>query len=362
MKKITLICPKSSTVISFRMPLIQELLRKKYDVSVIAFDSRAKEIVEKTGARYYVVEDDNRSLNIIKILTLKNRIFKLLKEIKPDVVFTFMLKSNIFGTLAAHKCGVEKIYSMVEGVGDVYINNTLKWKIIRLFVSALYRYSFKFAKKVIFLNEENKSDFIQRRIVKNEQCEIVPGVGVDLQKFEKKELVHTNKALMIARMLYTKGVIEYCKAARELKQLNPEWEFGYLGSEGTITVSDIQEYINDGSIAYYGTTEDVRPYLENCSIFVLPSYREGMSMSIMEAEAVGRAIVTTNVAGCKDAIKNGVNGYLVNPQDYLDLKEKMQELLENKDLLIKMGNDSRNIVETQFDKEIINARILEILK
>lgn len=362
MRKIALICPKSSTVVSFRMPLIKSLIESDYEVSVLSFDNGAREMVEQLGANYFVIKDDNRSLNPLKILTLTRRIRKVLENIKPDIAFTFMLKPNIFGVMAAHKCGVENIYSMVEGVGDVYINNSIKWKIIRLFVSTMYKISFRHSKKVLFLNEENKNDFIQRGIVKQEQCEIIPGIGVDSQKFEKKDLINTNKALMIARMLYTKGVIEYCKAARDLKQINPDFEFGYLGEEGTIKISDIQEYIDDGSINYYGTTNDVRPYLENCSIFVLPSYREGMSMSIMEAEAIGRTIITTNVAGCKDAIEDGENGYLVKLQDYVDLKDKMQAVLGNKELLVKMGNNSRKIVESRFDKEIINKRIKEIIK
>jgi len=192
----------------------------------------------------------------------------------------------------------------VEGAGDVFIYNTIKWRFIRFMVCKLYKNSFKRVKKVFFLNNEDKTEFLSRKILKKEQCEIVHGIGVNLEYFAYKPIKTDRTFLMVARMLKTKGVYEYCKCARTVKQKYPDAVFNYLGAEGTVKLSDIQEYIDDGSINYLGTTKDVRPYLEECTAFVLPSYREGMSMSIMEAAATGRAVLATDTVGCRDSIIN----------------------------------------------------------
>ena len=257
MKKILLLCVTSQNVITFRARLIKALQEKGYAVSVVAFDNEYKEDIAKLKVDFYCIEEKNRSMNPLKILSLKGKYKKLIKQINPDIVFTFMLKPNTFGVLAAKSAGVENIYSMVEGAGDAFIHNSLKWKIVRSVVCALYRKAFKHSKKVFFLNTDDKTEFIQKHLVTAEQCEIVHGIGVDLEKFSFKPLQNTKTFLMVARMLETKGVYEYCKCARLVKQKYPDAVFNYLGAEGTVKLADIQEYIDDGSITYLGTTKDV---------------------------------------------------------------------------------------------------------
>ena len=200
-----------------------------------------------------------------------------------------MLKPNVFGVRAAKKASVKNVFSMVEGAGDVFIYNSLKWKVIRFVVCKLYRCSFKNSKKVFFLNEDDKNEFISRKLVKAEQCEIIHGVGVDLTKFIYAPIENKNRFLMVARMLKTKGVFEYCEAARLVKQKYPQAEFHYVGPEGTVAVADIKEYIDDGSIVYHGAQKDVKAFYQSCCVNVLPSYREGFGLVNAEAAAVGRA-------------------------------------------------------------------------
>ena len=181
-KKILLLCTTSQTVYNFRVNLIEYLQKNDYDVLVATFDEEYKELLEKQGIKLYCIAEQNRSLNPFKILGLKKRYINIIKEYSPEIVFTFMLKPNTFGVMAAKAAGVKKIYSMVEGAGDVFINNSFKWKFIRFVVCHLYKKAFKSAKKVFFLNNDDKKEFIQRKLVKEDQCEIVHGIGVDLER------------------------------------------------------------------------------------------------------------------------------------------------------------------------------------
>ncbi len=362
MKKILLLCVTSQNVITFRAGLIKTLQEKDYSVSVIAFDDEYETEIQALNVDFYCIKEKNRGLNPFKILFLKRKYKKLIQQIQPDTVFTFMLKPNTFGVKAARSANIKNIYSMVEGAGDVFIHNSLKWKLIRLVVCRLYKSAFKYAKKVFFLNTDDKMEFVERKLVQEKQCEIVRGIGVDLEKFSFKEVKNGRSFLMIARMLETKGVYEYCKCARLVKQKYPDATFNYLGAEGTVKLSDIQEYIDDGSVNYLGTTKDVRPYLEECSAFILLShYREGLPMSIMEAEATGRAIITSDNIGCRDTVESGYNGFLVEKRDYSGLAEKCCEFLANEEKVIEMGKNSRTFAEKYFDARAINEQIYKVV-
>ena len=349
-------------VIAFRKPLIKYLQSNGYEVGVIAQDNNREDDIKALGVSFFCAKQDNRALNPFSMIQYRKEIAKILTKEKPDIVFTFQLKPNTFGVKAAKKAGVKNVFSMVEGAGDVFINDTLKWKIVRFVVCKLYKSAFKNAKKVFFLNNDDKAEFLQRKLVKEQQCEIVHGIGVDLEHFAYKPIKNDRTFLMVARMLKTKGVYEYCKCARIVKQKYPDAVFNYLGAEGTVKISDIQEYIDDGSINYLGVAKDVRPYLEDCSVFVLLSYyREGLPMSIMEAESTGRAVLTSDNVGCRDSIVNEYNGFLVAKKDYQALAERCCELISNPQKLVEMGENSRKLAEKQFDSKQINGRICEVI-
>lgn len=359
--KIALITPTSGQVIGFRAKLIETLQQNGYEVSVLTFDKEHKQEIESRNIKFYCVEDKNRSLNPFKVLSLKNKYCKIIKETKPDTVFTFMLKPNTFGVLAAKKAGIKNVYSMVEGAGDVFINNGLKWKIIRKVVCVLYKKAFRNSKKVFFLNNDDKTEFIQRKLVKPEQCEVVHGIGIDLEKFAYKTIKNHKTFLMVARMLKTKGVYEYCKCARIVKQKYPDAVFNYLGAEGTVTLADIKEYIDDGSINYLGTTNDVRPYLEESLLLLLSSYREGLPMSIMEAESVGRGIITSNGVGCRDTVVDGYNGFIVARGDYMLMAEKVIWCIEHPTEAEQLGLNARHFAEENFNQKEINRSIVNLI-
>lgn len=360
--KISLVCVSSQNVVTFRRNLIEHLQKNGFDVSVIAFDDEYRKEVEEMGVKLYCVNDNNRSKNPLKILTLKKKYKKIFEIEKPDIVFTFMLKPNVFGALAASSAGVKKVFSMVEGAGDMFANDSLKWKIVRKVVCVLYKKAFKKVDRVFFLNNDDLNEFVKRKLLGKEKCEIIHGIGVDLERFDFREVKNYNKFLMVARMIETKGVLDYCKTARAVKEKYPEAEFGYLGGEGNVKLADIQEYVDDGSLNYLGTTKDVRPYLEDCSAFVLPSYyREGLPMSIMEAESMGRAVITCDNVGCRETVTDGYNGYLVEKRNVEKLIDACVKLIENPNLVVEMGRNSRNFAEENFDQEKINGKLIETI-
>ncbi len=362
MKKVLFLCATSNSVKNFRRGLIRKFQEEGYQVGVSAFDEDNKDLIKSFGVDFFCIKTKNKSLNPFQMLVQKKYYKKLIKEYQPDVVCTFVLKPNTLGVQAAYKVGVRNIYSFVEGAGEVFLNNSFKWKCIRLVVFNWYKRAFKKVKKVFFLNKDDKAEFLKQKLVKEEKCELIHGVGVDLERFAFQPIENKNTFLMIARMLRTKGVMEYCECARRVKKIHPEAVFQYIGAEGSIKLTDIQEYIDDGSIEYLGTTVDVRPYWAACGCCVLPSYREGVPACVMEAEATGRMIITSDTVGCKETVQDGYNGFLVPLKDVDSLVEKCIWVLENPNEMIKMGKNARKFAEEHFDSKCINENIFHKIK
>ena len=355
-------CATSKMVLSFRTELIKKFQDNGYQVSVSAFDGEKAKEIEGLGVSFYCMDDNNRSTNPLKILSLKNKYKKLIQQVKPDVVLTFMLKPNVFGPLACKSLGVKKVFSMVEGAGDVFVNNGLKWKIIRAVVCHLYRRSFKHVKKVFFLNNDDKCEFVGRRLVKEDCAQVINGIGVNLDKFKFSPVTKKAKFLMVSRLVETKGVIEYCKCAKEVKKLYPDAVFDLVGGEGALKKEDIKEYIDDGSIVYHGETNDVMPYLEDSSVFVLPTYREGFPVSVMEAQSVGRVVIISNAVGCKATVKDGYNGFFAPVKDVNALKDRCIYFIENPEKAVEMGKNAREFAQENFDHKKINQQLFEIIE
>lgn len=360
--KFLLIPTYSETVLTFRRSLIEELKRRGHEVVVVAHDDLFVQDVRALGVAFYCAKQNNRSINPLSFLQYKKQLRRYIEKEAPDVVFTFQLKPNVFGIPAARAAGVKKIYGMVEGAGDVFIHDSLKWKLIRFGVCKLYQYAFRFARNVFFLNQDDQQEFVSRKLVAENQCKIIPGIGVDLERFAQKPIHNNRNFLMIARMIRTKGVLEYCHCARKVKQQYPDARFDYLGHESELTVADIQEYIDDGSVNYLGAVKDVRANLEDASVLLLPSYREGMPMSIMEAEATGRAIITSDSVGCRETVVDGHNGFVLPRGDDVAMAEKCIYLIKHPEELIRMGENSRRVAEERFDQRKINRHLANILE
>lgn len=361
MNKITLISNRNYSVKKFRMGLIKALLNEGYDVSLIIIDD-SNERLTIDNVEIHYINENNRSINPFNKLRLQKKIEDILNKIKPDKVFTFQVSPNTFGAIAAYNCGVKKIFSMVEGAGDVFFYDTLKWKIIRFFTCNLYKKAFKNCKKVFFLNNDDKNEFIERKLVKEEQCVVIPGIGVDTDYFAYKPIKNTNTFLMVARMMPAKGILDYCEVARRVKKIHPEAVFNYIGEEFTLTKKDIQEYIDDGSINYLGWIEDVRPYYEDCYCYISMShYREGIPMVIMEAASTGRATIAIDNIGTKEIVINDYSGYLLTSNDLHHIVNKVLYALENVEETLKLGKNASYIMKEKFNFVKINSYIVRII-
>jgi len=360
--KVLLITTTSNSVINFRSKLIQFLIEKGNDVFVISGDDVRREDIEKLGASFYLCEANNRSINPFAIVRYKHQLRDAIRNICPDIVFTFQLKPNFYGTLMSKRNKVSRVFAMVEGAGDLFAKKGFKWLVLKMLALVKYKAAFKVCEKVFFLNNDDKREFIELKLLDANKAVLVNGIGVDLRHFSYKPPVNKHSFLMVARMLETKGVIDYCECARRVKQRHPEAVFNYIGSEGDLKIADIKPYIDDGAINYLGTFKDIRPFMEDCLLFVLPSfYREGLPMSIMEAQSIGRCVLTTNNVGCKETVIEGHNGFLVENRDVDALVSRCCYALDHFDDMVRMGLNARRYAEEKWNCDTINAKIYDVI-
>ena len=365
-KKFLIISPQTKNIINFRLDLMKDIIKKGYEVVAIIPEDESREVFKKNNIKTRILEMDKNSTSITKNISYYKELKKIIKEEKPDKVFSYTIKPVIFGSIAAHKAGVKDIYSLVCGLGYVYSEDDAKHKVLQAICDKAYKYALRFNKKVIFQNQDDIDDFIKRKNIKKDKCELVNGSGVNLEKFKRNKLPKEISFLMVSRILKGKGVMEYFEAAKIVKEKHPEAKFTYVGQldegQSAIKYEDLKPYIDNKIVEYVPYTTHVEKYYEKCSIFVLPSYyREGIPRTLIEATATGRPIVTTDTPGCRETITNKKNGLLVEPRSVNDLAEKMEWLIKNKQKLQRMGDESYKKCKKRFTIERINEDMMKIM-
>lgn len=358
MKKILLICNQSDTVINFRQDLIKMLLKKSFEVQVITSDDSRKNEIENLGITNIVVPYNNRSKSITEYIKTKKKLTKIIEDINPDIVFTFQIKPNTLGVQAARKCKITNIYSMVEGLGDPFQPKNLKGKLIRRIVVHLYKSSFKHIKKAFFLNNEDKNEFISRKIISKELGIVINGIGIDTDNIKPSPFEDTKSVLMLSRLIKNKGIIEFCKIAELVKKERKDITFNLYGKEDELTKLDLSYYIDNKIINYHGFTKNPLDIMNKCSIYLSTSYREGFPRTILEAMALEKPVIATNVIGNKDAVVNEKTGFLVNEKDLIGFKEKIIGLIDNRNKCILFGKNARDLAIKKYDSKIINEFII----
>ncbi|EIO3937747.1 glycosyltransferase family 4 protein [Vibrio vulnificus] len=356
-----------SSLYNFRGELIK-LLSSCY-LNTIAMASGAsdieKEKIENIVNTYINYKISRSGLNpLLDVITLISLIVNL-KRFNPDLVLAYTIKPIIWGGIAARIAKVPAFYALVTGLGFAFQpGGFLKGLLIRL-VRLLYKTALKEAKGVIFQNPDNMQVFINQGIVPKEKCFLVNGSGVDLSHYEKEPLSNKPYFLLIARLLGDKGIREYAQAAAVVKQQYPEAEFHLVGPEDPspdgIQINEVNDWHESGVIHYHGATTDVRPFIKACNIFVLPSYHEGMPRTVLEAMAMGRPVLTTNVPGCKETVVNGENGWLVEKANVEQLAERMIWFIEHPEQWEIMGDKGHQMANEKFDVHKVNAEILKIM-
>jgi glycosyltransferase involved in cell wall biosynthesis len=302
-------------------------------------------------------------LNPVADLALLARYRGLLKRLRPAAYLGFTIKPNIYGSLAAASLGIPAIPN-VSGLGTAFIRSGPLQHVVK----ALYRIAFKRAPVVFFQNGEDRQLFVSRKLVRSDQARLLPGSGVDLERFKPVPLPDGPPTfLLIARLLRDKGVVEFVEAARMLRTRLPTARFQLLGpidedNRTAISRGELESWVAEGAVEYLGSADDVRPHISAASAVVLPSYREGMPRSLLEAAAMARPLVAADVPGCRDVVEDGVNGYLCTVRDRSSLACAMQRLAELPlpDRLV-MGQAARRKVQARFNEEFVVQAYLDVL-
>ena len=306
------------------------------------------------------------SVGIADNLKTYFKIKNLIKQIRPDIVFLGNVKPNIYGGIAAHKCGIKHIYGLVSGLGYAFIDEPgLKRAIVKHICTFLYKLGFKHASHVFIQNPDDRNLFIEKQIVREENSSVVPGTGVDLKLFCSKPFPQQLTFLMAARLIKEKGVFHFVEAAKALKPKYPQVRFVLGGNIDTnpsaITKAQLEECSQ--FVDYIGYVEDMAEALEKCSVFVYPSYyREGIPRALLEACACGRPVITTDGVGCREAVVDGENGYKIPVKSTECLAEAMEKFIVNPEIIPVMGQKGRALAENKFEIHRVNRQIIGVVE
>lgn len=365
--KFILISPKNRTVYNFRGDLVKEIIKKGYDVIVTGPDDTDVDKIIALGATFKKVPVNKNGTNIIGDLKYFYCLYKLFRQEKPDITLGYTVKPVVYGAMAAKLAGVKNINSMVTGGGYTFTAKTFKAKVLGLIVRLLYRIGFSAANNVIFQNADDLDEFCGKKLVKKEKCHIVNGSGVNMEHFLPDEYPEKTTFFMLSRLLKSKGVAEYLEAAKIVKEKYQDTRFCLLGKYETnmqdaLPQEYVEQFISQGIIERFEETIDVRPYYADCSVYVLPSYREGTPRTVLEAMAMGRPIITTDTNGCRDTVIDGKNGYLVPVGDSDKLALTMIKFIEKPELVEVMGKASVDYCYEKFDVNKVNYDMINILR
>lgn len=365
--KIVVVSPKNKTVFNFRGDLIRDMIDKGHEVIAIGPNQDYVEDVLALGVSEFIevkLVKDNTS--ILGDLGYLRKLISVFREKKPDLVFGYTIKPVIYGSMAAKLAGVPHIYAMVTGLGRVYASGGMKAKMVRLITKMLYKMAFLCCDKVIFQNGDDIAELVSKHYLPARKTVQVNGSGVNMERFRKTALPEQPVFLMVSRVIREKGVMEFCQAARAVKQSCSNARFVLLGgldaSIGALKMEDIQPYIDDGSIEFPGEVKDPVAFYQKCSVFVLPSYyREGLPRTLLEAMSCGRAIITTDWPGCREPVEDGVNGFMIPVKDAAALAQRMECLVKDSQLAERLGEGAYRTCRKKYAVDIVNHQMRSIL-
>lgn len=363
--RICIVATSGKSLIDFRGKLISTLSEMGHEVICVSIEepSTIEKQIADLGATYVQVEGDRVGIGLKNGFDMIQNYKSMFKKVKPDMCFLYMSKPIAFGSIAAYLAKVPHINLLVNGLENAYYRHTAKDALVRFVMSSTYRFAVKHSDNVFMQNGDDYRYFLKHHIATERNMSVVNGSGVDTERFSKKDLPESPVFLMVARLLWSKGIREYLAAASEVHEKCPNARFMLIGgidhNDESLSEEELNHYVDSNCIEYYGYFEDVRPYLEQCSVFVLPSYHEGTPRSVLEAMSVGRAIITTDAPGCRETVTEGLNGYLVPVGDSGTLAEKMMLLAENAELRKSMGEQSAKICREKYDVNKVNRQMFE---
>lgn len=361
----------SGSLTGFRKPLIQALVDNGLEVHVAAPELLANgKVVNELSAMGVTCHDaalSRTGMNPIADVKAMFALRRLMKEIKPNYFMGYTIKPVIYGNLAAWLAGVPHRYALITGLGYTFIGGQgVKRKLVSKLAHTLYKTALSKTHKAFFQNPDDEALFRELGLLpKGTPSVVVNGSGVPVHEYPNTPAPsHAQpKFLLIARLLGDKGVREYAEAAQIVKQQFPDVEFSLVGrideNPNSISQAEFNGWVADNTLVAHGQQPDVKPYIADCSVYVLPSYREGTPRTVLEAMSMGRAIITTDAPGCRETVVDGDNGFLVPIKDAAALANAMLKFIEQPKLIATMGKRSREMAEQKYDVEIVNRQMLE---
>ncbi len=365
--KIAVLSSHTPSLLWFRMDMMQDFIKNGHKVIALGSESEAdwKSIFKKNNIDYKQIYVERNGINPFKDLKTLINLYKFMKEEKPDKVFAYQAKTVIYGSIAAKLNGITEVYPLIAGLGSIFRGNGFKYKIIKTIMKIEYWIACKCSKIVFFQNDDDKNEFVRNGLIKESKTIIINGSGVNLEKFKPTPIPKEPAFLFIGRLIRDKGIIEYLGACKEIKKKYKNVRCLLVGpydsNPSALKPDELKPYIDKGIIEYFGEQSDVRPFISQCSTYVLPSYHEGTPKTVLEAMAMGRAIITCDAPGCRETVTDGINGFLVKTKSIKELIEKMEYLISNQDINEEMGKKSLELARKKYDVKLVNEKIMRVM-
>jgi glycosyltransferase involved in cell wall biosynthesis len=375
--KFIIIASYLPSIINFRGKLLEAIATKGYEIHILAPDIEQFQDDCKTltqlGYQIHDIPMQRAGTNPVADAKTLKALYTTIKAIKPDYILSYTIKPVIYGTLAARMAKAPHIFALITGLGYAFQTaENQPPSTTQKLIYSLYKKALPNCEKILFQNPDDMTLFRQLQLMPAAMSTIlVNGSGVNLAHFEVIDLPQDEQGkikpsfLLIARLLKDKGVQEYIEAAKLVKQQFPNTEFHLVGwideNPNSITQSQLDEWVNQGIVKFWGKLADVRPAIAACSVYVLPSYREGTPRTVLEAMAMGRAVITTNAPGCKETVIDGENGFLVPVKAIEELAEAMEKFIIQPSLIESMGQASQKIATEKFDVQKVNETMIEAM-
>jgi glycosyltransferase involved in cell wall biosynthesis len=359
------------SLINFRGRMLSTMVAQGMRVTAVAsdVDQNTRAALAALGVEPMEISTVRTGMNPLADLAYRQTLEDLFRRLKPDILLAYTAKPVIWGILAARAAGVPRVVAMITGLGYAFTppeRPDLKYRLANLAARLLYRLALPRADHVLFQNRDDRDLFQGLDFTPpSDRVGITAGSGIDLVRFAPTSPPVRPSFLMLARLLKGKGVAEYAAAATRLKARYPHVEFRLAGAfdpgPDVVAEADLKKWIAAG-VSYLGALSDVRPALAEAAVYVLPSYREGTPRSVLEAMAIGRAVVTTDAPGCRETVEDGQNGFLVPPRDAIALEAAMERFILNPRLIETMGRASLALARSKYDVNRVNAQILSVLQ
>ena len=351
---------------NFRMNLISEIKKNiKSDIHLVAPpDYYFDKLNTNKNFTCYPLNFNPNSTNFISNITLLFRLYLLTRKIRPDVILSFTIKPNIYGGYISRILKIP-IINNISGLGSVFIKKNL----MTSFTHFLYKLSFSRNNYIFFQNPHDMNEFKVNGLLKNSRYDVIPGSGIDTKEWQCSSKENKgNNILFCARLILDKGINEFLNAARIIKGKYPKIQFNVVGQLGVKNKTSIERkildvYIDDKIINYLGESSNMKKIIDNNDIVVLPSYREGMSRFLLESASMGKPIITTNVPGCKDIVKDSFNGFLCAPKNIEDLALKIDKMINLSEFeRMQYGENGRKLMVENFEEKKVISRYLAAIQ